>query len=254
MRTNAAKQALREGRATIGCWLTLPEPLAAVQMAVTGFDWFVVDLEHGSADLQTGALMCQAVAHAGGVPLVRVPWSSAENVKKALDGGAFGIVFPMQGSRAEVEQSLAWTLYPPQGIRGFGPPLAALAFETDMRTYFERAHEELLLVVQIEQAEAVAALDDILSVPGVDVALIGPNDLSASLGLSPFESHGDPRFVETVAHIRERCVAHGVAPGIYAPTPEIARQRLDEGFRFVGVGDEAGFMLRGAKAAVEMLR
>jgi 4-hydroxy-2-oxoheptanedioate aldolase len=254
MRPNTLKQTLRAGQPTIGSWLTLPDPVSALQMATVGFDWFVVDLEHSSIDFHTGALMCQAIAHAGGTPLVRVPWSTAENVKKALDGGAFGIVFPMQNSRAEVEQSLAWTLYPPQGMRGYGPTLAVIAFETDARTYFEHANEELLVVVQIEQAEAVEAVDDILSAPGVDVALIGPNDLSASMGLSPFESHDDPRFIATVAHIRERAVAQGVAPGIYAPTPEIARQRLDEGFLFVGVGDEAGAMLRGARSALSQLR
>lgn len=254
MRVNTVKQALREGKATVGSWLTLPDPVAALQMASVGFDWLNIDLEHSSIDLQTAAVMCQMIAQSGAVPLMRVPWSNAENVKKALDSGAYGIIFPMQSSRAMVEQSVEWAKYPPQGIRGYGPTLAVLGFETDARTYFETANDETLVVVQIEQVEAVEALDDILSVPGVDVALIGPNDLSASMGLSPFESHDDPRFIETVAHIRERAVAHGVAPGIYAGTPEIGRQRLDEGFRFVGVSDEAGHMLRGAREALAKLR
>lgn len=254
MRTNIVKQQLREGRATVGSWLTLPDPVAALQMTTVGFDWLNVDLEHSSIDFQTAAVMCQMIAQGGSTPLVRVPWSNAENVKKALDSGAFGIIFPMQNTRAQVEQSVEWTLYPPQGIRGYGPTLAVIGFETDARTYFENANDEVLIVVQIEQVEAVENVDEILSVPGVDVALIGPNDLSASMGLSPFESHDDPRFIETVAHIRGRCVAHGVAPGIYAPNAKIGRQRLDEGFRFVGVGDEAGHMLNGARTALAQLR
>ena len=254
MRTNTVKQQLREGRACVGSWLTLPDPVAALQMATVGFDWLNIDLEHSSIDFRTAALMCQMIAQAGSTPLMRVPWSTNENVKKALDSGAMGIVFPMQNTRAQVEQSVQWALYPPKGIRGYGPTLAVIGFETDARTYFENANDEILIVVQIEQAEAVENLDEILSVPGVDVALIGPNDLSASLGLSPFESHDDPRFIETVAHVRERCVAHGVAPGIYAGSAPVARQRLDEGFRFVAVCDEAGHMLNGARAALAQLR
>jgi len=254
MRTDTVKQQLREGRATVGSWLTLPDPVAALQMTTVGFDWLNIDLEHSSIDFRTAAIMCQMIAQAGSTPLMRVPWSTNENVKKALDSGAMGIIFPMQNTRAQVEQSVEWTLYPPKGIRGFGPTLAVIGHRTDTRTYFENANDQILIVVQIEQVEAVENVDEILSVPGVDVALIGPNDLSASMGLSPFESHDDPRFIETVAHIRERCVAHGVAPGIYAGTPEIGRQRLDEGFRFVGVSDEAGHMLSGAKAALAQLR
>lgn len=254
MRTNTVKQQLRAGQATVGSWLTLPDPVAALQMTTVGFDWLLIDREHSSIDAQTAAIMCQMIAQAGSVPLMRVPWSTNENVKKALDSGAMGIIFPMQNTRAEVEQSVEWTLYPPKGIRGYGPTLAVLGFETDARTYFENANEEILIVVQVEQIQAVERVDEILSVPGVDVALIGPNDLSASMGISPFDAHEDPRFIETVAHIRERCVAHGVAPGIYAPTAAIGRQRLDEGFRWVGVGDEAGHMLNGAKAALAQLR
>jgi len=254
MRTNTVKQALREGRATVGSWLTLADPISAMNMATTGFDWFVIDQEHSAINFETAALMCQAVAQAGGVPLIRVPWSNAENVKRALDSGAFGLIFPMQNTRADAEQSVRWSLYPPRGIRGFGPRLGVTALDTDARTYYERFNDEILIVVQIEQAEAVANVDEILSVPGIDVAFIGPNDLAASMGLSPFDAPNAPGFVETVAHIRERAVAHGVAPGIYAGTPEIGRQRLAEGFRFVGVGDEAGHMMRGAQAALEVLR
>lgn len=254
MRTNTVKQTLRAGGATVGSWLTLPDPVAALQMSKVGFDWLLIDLEHSSIDLRTASIMSQMIAQTGGTPLMRVPWSTNENVKKALDSGAMGLIFPMQNNRAQVEQSVEWAFYPPQGIRGYGPTLAVLGFDTDARTYFEHANEEILIVVQVEQIEAVEQVDEILSVPGVDVAFIGPNDLSASMGLSPFEAHENPRFIEAVAHVRERCVAHGVAPGIYAGNAQIGRQRLDEGFRFVGVADEAAHMLNGAKAALAQLR
>lgn len=254
MRTNTVKQRLNEGQTTIGTWLTLPDPAAALQMTAVGFDWLTVDIEHSVTGFQTGAIMCQMIAQAGAIPLMRVPWSSAENVKWALDSGAFGLVFPMQNSKADVEQSVRWAKYPPRGIRGYGPPLAVLGFQTDARTYFEHANDETMIVVQIEQAEALDVLDEILSVEGVDVAFIGPNDLSASMGISPFDAHEHPRFIEAVAHVRERAEAHGVAAGIYAPTAEIARQRQQEGFRFISIADEASHMLNGAKAALAMLR
>lgn len=250
MRTNRVKQRLREGKATLGTWLSLPDPIAAQFMAGVGFDWLTVDMEHSPTNLETAALMFQAVAQAGCVPLVRVPWNTAENVKRVLDAGAWGIVFPMQNSAAEVEAAVAAAKYPPQGIRSVGGSLHVLSFAADSGTYYERANDEILIVVQAEHIRAVENADSILSVPGIDAVFIGPNDLSASMGFRPSGDCSEPAVAEAVAHVRDTAIKHGLAPGIHVFTPEDAIRRIGEGFRFVALSSEVGFMLSGARQAL----
>ncbi|HHX38917.1 MAG TPA: 2-dehydro-3-deoxyglucarate aldolase [Armatimonadetes bacterium] len=254
MRTNEVKRQLREGETTLGSWLTLPDVIAAHYMARAGFDWLTVDMEHSPTSLETATLMFQAIAQAGCVPLARVPWNTPENVKRVLDSGAFGVVFPMQNTRAEVEQAVGATLFPPQGFRSVGASLPTLAFDTDGGTYFQRANDEILVVIQIEHIQAVECAEDLLSVPGVDAVFIGPADLSASMGLQPGASAGDPRFQEAVEHVRATAARLGVAPGIHVFSVEDARARLAQGFRFVALGSEARFMTGAAQAALDQIR
>ena len=253
MRINRAKRLLQEGKPSLGTWLSLPDPFAAQFMAGLGFDWLTVDLEHSPINLETAALMFQTIAQAGCVPLVRVPWNTAENVKRVLDAGAWGVVFPMQNSPAEVEAAVAAAKYPPRGIRSVGGSLHALLRHRPA-TYVERADAETLVVVQAEHIRAVENADAILSVPGIDAVFIGPNDLSASMGLRPSGDCADPQVAEAVVHVRETALKHGVAPGIHVFTPEAARRRIAEGFRFVALASEVSFMLSGARQALQAVR
>lgn len=250
MRTNPVKRALRQGKASVGTWLCLPDVFAAQAMAHCGYDWLTVDMEHNPIGIETAALMFQVIAQAGSVPLVRVPWNTGENVKRVLDCGAWGVIFPMQNSVAEVEQAVAAVKYPPRGFRSVGGGLHALSFDTDPATYFARADEELLVVVQAEHIRAVENADEILAVPGIDAVFIGPNDLTASMGLRPTSDSDDPRVVEAIAHVREMAVKHGVAPGIHVMTPEAANRRIAEGFRFLALATELRFMTAGAREAL----
>lgn len=254
MRTNRVKQQLREGKTTIGSWLTLPDVIAAHYMARVGFDWLTVDMEHSPTNLETAALMFQAIAQAGGVPLARIPWNTPENVKRVLDSGAWGIVFPMQMSAAEVEQAVEASLFPPRGSRSVGGSLPTLTFDTDGGTYFQRANDEILIVVQIEHIEAVERADEILGVPGVDAVFIGPADLSASMGLHPGSSADNPRFQEAIEHVRATADRLGVAPGIHVFSPEDVRARVAQGFRFVALASEARFMTGAAQSALAQAR
>src|SRR5580704_2003325 len=120
MRTNTVKSALKEGRAQIGTWLSLSSPLAARYMARTGFHWLNLDMEHSPTDWETAAMIFAAIADAGGVPLARVPFTSLENVKRCLDAGAYGIIFPMCNSVEEAELAVASCRYPPTGCRSVG--------------------------------------------------------------------------------------------------------------------------------------
>ncbi len=254
MRTNPVKKTLREGGTTIGTWLGLPDPFVAYHMAGVGFDWLNVDLEHSPINIETAALMFQAVAQAGGVPLARVPWASGENVKRVLDAGAWGVIYPMQNTRQEVEDAVSWAKYPPRGCRGMGGSLHAMSFGAGGSDYFNRANDETLVVIQIEHIDAVGRLDDLLSVPDVDAVFIGPNDLGASMGLAPGAYVSDPGFAAAVDEIRKACERHGVAPGLHVFSPEDAVRRQKEGFRFLALCSETRFMTAGAREALSKAR
>lgn len=254
MRTNTVKQMLRAGEATIGTWLTLPDPLVAQMMARVGFDWLNVEMEHSTTTLETAALMFQGIAQAECVPLARVGWATGENVKRVLDSGAWGVIFPQQMTREEVEQAVMWSKYPPVGCRGMGGSLAALSFDTDSTEYFRRANDETLVVVQIEHIEAVERADELLSVPGVDAVFIGPTDLGASMGLPRGTDADHPKLAAAIDRVREAAQRHGVAPGIHVFSPEAARKRLAEGFRFLALMSDTRFMLGAAKEALAAVR
>ncbi len=254
MRTNTVKQRLREGKPAVGTWLVLPDPFAAQIMARVGFDWVNVEMEHSPITLETAALMFQMIAQAGSVPLVRVPWNTAENVKRVLDCGAWGVVFPMTNSRAEAEAAVASAKYPPQGIRSVGGSMQAISFGADPGTYYARANDEIMVIIQIEHIKAVEKADEILSVPGIDAMFIGPTDLSASMGLKPSGDAEDPRVQEAIKRAHSAAARHGVASGIHVFSPEAAAQRIREGFRFIALASDARFMTGAAKAALSRIR
>jgi 4-hydroxy-2-oxoheptanedioate aldolase len=254
MRTNTVKQLLRENKPAIGTWLVLPDPFAAQFMARVGFDWLNVEMEHSPITLETAALMFQMIAQAGSVPLVRIPWNTGENVKRVLDCGAWGIVFPMTNSKTEAEAAVAAAKYPPRGFRSVGGSMQAMSFGTDSSTYYARANDEIMVIIQIEHIKAVERADEILSVPGIDAMFIGPTDLSASMGLKPSGDAEDRRVQEAISHARAVAARHGVASGIHVFSPEAVAQRIKEGFRFIALASDVRFMTGGARAALGRLR
>jgi 4-hydroxy-2-oxoheptanedioate aldolase len=253
MKSNPVKAALRAGKPQVGTWLTLGSPMAARFLARSGFHWLTVDLEHSPVDWSVAALMFGAIADAGNVPLARVPFNSLENAKRALDAGAFGIVFPMCCSRQEAEEAVAACRYPPAGRRSVGGSLHALNFGGSPAEYYARANDEILVIIQAEHVDAVDNADAIFSTPGIDAVFVGPNDLLASMHKAPAMETDDPQFVEALRVIRETAVRHGVAPGLHVANADAARRRLAEGWRFIAVSSDLGFMQQSAKAVVESL-
>ena len=251
MRSNTVKTALREGRPQVGTWLSLASPMAARFMARTGFNWLTVDIEHSPANWETAAQMFGCIADAGGIPLARVPFNSHENVKRALDCGAFGIIFPMCCSREEAERAVAACKYPPAGNRSVGGGLQALNFDSSPGEYYRRANDEILVIVQAEHIAAVENAEDIFSVPGLDGIFVGPNDLLASMGKTPAMETDDPAFVDALRHIRETATKYHIAPGIHVADPDAAKRRIAEGWRFIAVNSELGFMAQAARAAAQ---
>ena len=171
MKTNTAKASLKSGQVQIGSWLSLASPMAARFMVRTGFHWLTVDVEHSPANWETAAQIFGEIADAGGVPLVRVPSITHENAKRALDCGAYGIVFPMCCTEEEARLAVAACKYPPVGNRSVGGGLHTLNFGATASEYYARANEEILVIVQAEHVDAIANIDAICSVPGVDAIL-----------------------------------------------------------------------------------
>jgi 4-hydroxy-2-oxoheptanedioate aldolase len=248
MRTNHVKTALRQGHASCGGWLALPSIPVARFMARLGFQWLAIDMEHGALDVPTMAQMVAAVAETGTcAPLVRVPDQQAAWIKWALDAGAWGIIVPMVGTRADAEQVVRLTRYPPAGIRSFGGAFAHHTFAATRAAYGAAANDEILLVVQIESTTALANLDDILSVPGIDAALVGPYDLRVQLGLQPASDGNEPAFVQALTHIQAAAQHHSVPLGIYCSDGHVAARRINEGYLLVSVISDTGVLTTGAQ-------
>lgn len=254
MQENRVKQQLKAGKPSIGTWLTIPSPFVAETLATVGFDWLNVDLEHSPLDWETAALMFMAIRTQGGVPLVRIPWNTGENIKRALDCGAWGIVVPMVNSAAEAEAAVAAAKYPPRGKRSVGGSRHARSFNTSSGDYFANADQETLVVVQAEHIQAVENIDAILSVPGIDAVFIGPNDLAASMGFPPGYEREEQSLIDAVRHVRERAVAHGVAPGIHCSGGAAVAKRIAEGFQMLALSGDGPLLGLAAQAELAQAR
>jgi 4-hydroxy-2-oxoheptanedioate aldolase len=254
MTPNHVKQRLRAGRPAFGSLLNFGDPLVAEMMAACGFDWLLVDTEHGPIDLAALATMFATITRYPCAPFVRVHALSEENVKRVLDAGAWGVLAPNIRTRAEAELLVRACKYPPQGVRSLGAGRFPLSFKTDAPTYFERANDEILVIVQIEHHEAITNIDAILSVPGVDACYVGPNDFCASLGLAPSLEPSHRQFHEAMGVLFTACQRHGVVPGIHCRTVETVNRRIGEGWPLVGMINDQGFLTSAARAAREAVK
>jgi 4-hydroxy-2-oxoheptanedioate aldolase len=247
MRPNKVKELLRAGEPALGTFMALGSTLGAEQLAQVGFDWLVIDQEHGAIDASLTQSLLQAISTTATVPLVRVPWNSGDWIKRALDAGAYGLVVPMVNTREDAEAAVRATRYPPLGSRSIGGSRTRLYGGAD---YVEHANDEILLMVQIEHKDAVANAREILSVPGIDGYFVGPGDLCASLGLP---NTWDPDFPEYWAALDEvRAVARdlGVPGGIHA-SPGRVPAMIERGYQFIAIGFDISFMAQAAASALQ---
>jgi 4-hydroxy-2-oxoheptanedioate aldolase len=245
MRPNTVKQKLRAGTVQVGGWLSVPSSVSAEIMAHQGFDWLCIDTQHGAIDYSSALPMLQAISTTDTVPIVRVPWNEPSIIMKYLDSGAYGIIVPMIETKADAEKAVWATRFPPKGMRSSGPFRASIYGGAD---YLEHANEEVLLTVMIETPKALENLDEIASVPGIDVLYIGPSDLSQALGLGPRYNADNPKHAETVTKIREACERHGVIPGMHTNGNVLTSRYIREGFKMVLLTTDSAGIVSGAKA------
>ena len=252
MRPNTLKTRLQNHEPCRGVWRSLPSPASARLLARLPCDWLAVDAEHGPMDAETLTAMVAAIADARGpAPLVRIAQATVENVKRALDAGAWGIIAPMINSRAEAEAVIAAAKFPPQGQRSFGSAWAGLAFDVSMPDYRREANAQTLALVQIENHAALGHLDEIFSVPHLDGAFVGPVDLAISLGLDPLPENPHPMLQEALAEILRAAKLHHLPVGIFCSGAQAAAERIQQGFTLVNVASDVGVLLRGVRAELE---
>ncbi len=231
---NRLKESLLAGKPSFGLIATIPSLQSVQVLASAGVDWLIIDMEHSPIDLPSAHAMIVATAGTSTVPLVRIPWSHPWQAKPVLDLGALGIVFPMITLREQAEAAVRSLRYPPAGDRLWGPFYAPMRWGQETSKYIEAANENVLAIITIEHPDAVRNIDGIMSVPGIDVAFVGPGDLAMSLGIPGQLDH--PTFKAAVAEAEAGILRSKVPLGGVARTPEQARVMLDRGYRAIVFG------------------
>ena len=234
---NAIREKLKAGGHSIGSWMQIPHASVAEIMGAAGYDWVAVDMEHGSISVHQLPDLFRALELGNTLPLVRLAQGHSKDCKQALDAGAAGAIVPMVESAEQLIAVRDACRWPPAGLRGVGFSRANL-FGKNFNDYSVDAQAPLL-VAMIEHYRAFSELDSILAVDGLDAVLIGPYDLSASMGLTAEFDH--PDFLAIMERIRKVAAEKGIPVGVHVvdPSPKQLNQRLDDGYQFLAYSIDA---------------
>lgn len=241
---------LRKRRVQIGTLITLPSAEVCEVLSTAGFDWLWIDMEHGHIGIETLLHILQAVrepCHA----VIRVPAADPVWIKRVLDTGCEGLIVPQVNSAAEARDVVSWSKYPPKGRRSVGMSRAH-GYGMNFKEYVDRINDDLAVIVQIEHITAVKNVEAIVDVDGVGGILVGPYDLSASMG--KIGRVGDEDVVKNIGLIRKACAEAGKPLGIFAADAETADRYIGDGFSFVAIGTDTMFLASGAKDILDRLR
>lgn len=238
---NPFARALKSRDKQIGLWISLASNIAAEVTAHAGFDWALIDMEHSPNDYRSVLGQLQVFAGSQTTALVRVEWNDTVAVKKLLDIGAQGLLFPMIQNVEEARRAVAATRYPPKGVRGVSGTTRATGYGR-VKDYLGRVEEETAILLQVETQAALDAAEDIAAVDGVDGIFFGPADIGADMGLL-----GNPMHPDIWARIRpvaKALMARGMPVGTLVTDPGFAAELMDEGFTFVACGLDTGLLAR----------
>lgn len=249
MRTNHVKAATLGGKVSYGSWLSSNDAMIAQIMANSGFDWLLIDMEHGPVPITAVEEMVTAIRTTAVEPFVRAAWNTSAAIQLALDAGASGVMIPMINSRAEAEAAVKDACFWPLGERSRGGIRHALSFQTDGPTYFAKGNDEIFVMAQVETVEAVAALDEIAAVKGIDCLFVGPNDLASTYGLDYPKCWGRKSgpYAEAIDKVPQIARKHGKVPGILATGVEMAKECVARGYTLVGVASDVNLLWSAAK-------
>jgi len=221
----------KAGDVTLGAWCMMPGALGVEIVAGQGFDWVVIDMQHGCMGYDDALAMIRAADGAGACPVVRVTVNEPGLIGRALDSGALGIIVPMVNCAADARRAVDACLYPPLGVRSLGPVRVALR---DGPEYSLAANGRIAVIPMIETADALANVDEIAATPGVSALFVGPFDLSLSLGLPPGDNDGSPEFDDALRRVLSACGQFGLAAAVFS-NPRVAPLRIEQGFQMISV-------------------
>ena len=248
---NRVKQAWSRGETVIAGWLSIPSGYSAEVMVKAGYDALTVDMQHGVQDYHSLVACFQAMTPQGPVPMARVPWNEPGTIGKVLDAGAAGVICPMINTPEEARALVVAMRYPPLGARSHGPIRAGTYGEAG--TYYRTANADIICMPMIETEQAVANIDAILDVPGIDAVYIGPGDLGLSMGMAPAIDREEPEILEHYETVLRACEKRGIYAGLHTATAAYAARMMQMGFRFVVLASDFVIMLRGARAEVQIM-
>lgn len=253
LQKNPLKAKLAKNQQTFGCWVTLAHPLIPEILAPSGFDWLVVDMEHSSIDLSSLLVMIISIEHNGIVPLVRVGENNPNLIKRVMDAGAYGVIVPNVNTPEEARAAVSAVKYPPMGTRGIGL-YRAQGYGRKFEEYKRWLAKESVVIVQIEHIDAVDCIGEIFAVPGIDAFLIGPYDLSGSMGMPGALTHS--RVEKAIARVMAAAKKRGIPAGYHSVSadPLMARKRIKQGFRFLGFSLDSIFLGTAAYDAMVALK
>ena len=232
MKNRTLKKDLLNNKATLGCWLTLAHPGIAEIMANAGFDWIAIDLEHSVITIKEAEELIRIIELCGVTPLVRLTSNNEEQIKRVMDAGACGIIVPMIKTVDDVSKVINSIKYPPKGRRGVGLARAQ-GYGSEFDNYLKWQVDNSVIIIQIEHIDAVNNLESLFSIKEVDGYIIGPYDLSASMGIpGQFENKDFLLAMERIKTVATECNMSG---GIHIIDPDTdqLKLRLDEGYRFI---------------------
>ncbi|HEX6291749.1 MAG TPA: aldolase/citrate lyase family protein [Herpetosiphonaceae bacterium] len=248
--THSFRARLLGGERLVGTMITLTSPSVAELMAAVGFDWLFIDAEHSVFD----ARELQATLQGAGAAtpcLVRLPVAAEVPIKKALDVGAAGIIAPQVNSAAQAEQVVRWAKYAPFGTRGVGIGRAH-GYGLSLGAYIATANERTAVIVQAEHIDAVEQIDAIVRVEGIDAVLVGPYDLSASIGRLGQVDH--PEVTQAIDRVTEACLGAGVRLGIFGVSADAVQPSIDRGYTLIVAGVDTLLLGQAAKGLLDQLK
>lgn len=250
---NRLKDKLSKKSLTIGSWVTIPSTEVVEILSTAGFEWLVIDREHTSISLSEAKVLIQTIQANGMEALVRVSSNDETEVKKVLDIGANGIIVPMIKSKEEIEKAISYTQYPPSGVRGVGLNRVH-KYGTAFKEYKESSQSEIVVIAQIEHIKAVNNLEEILSCPGLDGTIVGPYDLSASMGYPGDYNRDD--VLEALQKVESTTKASNKSLGFHVIESDhsFTLQKINKGYTFLAFSIDFFFLGDLARNQMEILK
>ena len=247
---NYIREKFHQSDYCLGMWCNMGSSLSVEMISLIGFDWALIDLEHGPTDQDSLLHLLQPLSNCGTAPIVRIAWNDPVRFKRTLDLGVSGVMVPYVNTAEEAEMAVKAMRYPPEGIRGASYTNRATGFGMNYHSYYKKANDSLLTIVQIETEEAVSNSSEIAGVAGVDVLFVGPLDLSISLGVAG--NYDSPIFTKALEKVQKSADQEGKKAGILVSNEKMLKDILGLGFTFIAYGSDSGLLVNGMKKNKEI--